>query len=139
MTAVGFSWMAGALSDSSVEGVALVGWLCGALPFGFLIHLLLAFPAGRLEGRVAKGLAVFAWLEVTVGQLAAVLVTDTPNSDCLDCATNRLLATHDKGVQDAVLGTFSLSSMLGLLCIVVFLWHRWRTAPIAMRRALGPM
>jgi signal transduction histidine kinase len=138
MTAVGFAWMAGALSDSSTEAVALVGLLCGALPFGFLIHLLLAFPAGRLEGRVAKGLALFAWFEVTVGQFAAVLVTDTEHGEC-KCAPNPLLATHDKGTQDAVLGTFSLSSVLGLVCITIFLWHRWRTAPLTQRRALGPM
>jgi signal transduction histidine kinase len=138
MTAVGFAWMAGALSDSSSEWVALVGLLAGALPFGFLIHLLLAFPAGRLEGRVAKGLALFAWFEVTFGQLAAVLVTDTENGDC-KCAPNPLLATHDKSVQDAVLGVFSLSSVIGLVLITIFLWHRWRTAAIAQRRALGPM
>jgi peptidoglycan/LPS O-acetylase OafA/YrhL len=50
MTAVGFAWMAGALSDSSTPGVFIVGELAGPLPIGILIHLLLAFPAGRLEG-----------------------------------------------------------------------------------------
>jgi signal transduction histidine kinase len=138
MTAFGFAWMAGALSDSTTPAVALVGFLAGALPFGILIHLLLAFPAGRLEGRLAKGLAVFAWLEVTLGQLAAVLVTDTAHGDC-QCARNPLLLTHDKGVFHAVTGAFSLSSALGLVCITAFLWHRWRKAGIAQRRALGPI
>jgi signal transduction histidine kinase len=138
MTAVGFSWIANALSDSSTPGVFVVGYLAGALPFGFLIHLLLAFPAGRLEGRMAKGLALWAWFQVTVGQLATVLVTDTKNGDCR-CATNPLLLTHDKGVADAVAGFVTITSVLGLITIAAFLGHRYRRAGVAQRRALGPM
>ena len=96
MTAVGFTWFAGALFDSSTPGVFAVGLLSQALPFGFLIHLLLAFPEGRLEGRLAKGLALWAYLEVTVLQVANVLVQDTTTGDC-HCIANPLLVTHDKG------------------------------------------
>ena len=138
MTAVGFTWMAGALGDSSTPGVFIAGFLANALPFGFLIHLLLAFPAGRLEGRVAKVLAAWAWLEVGVGQVASVLVEDTRNGDC-QCAANPLLVTHDEGVRDAVRGVVTMTSILGLACIIAFLWHRWRVAGVGQRRALGPM
>jgi signal transduction histidine kinase len=75
---------------------------------------------------------------VTVGQVAAVLVLDTKNGDC-HCTANPLLATHDKGLQDAVTGTVTINSALGLVCVTAVLWHRWRVAAIPQRRALGPM
>lgn len=47
MTAVGFAWFGGALTTSNLPGVFITGALFGALPIGILIHLLIAFPAGR--------------------------------------------------------------------------------------------
>jgi hypothetical protein len=132
MTAVGFTWMAGALSDSSDPGVFAVGLLFGPLPIAILIHLLLAFPAGRLEGRVAKGLAAWAYIDTTVIQVAATLVLDTKNGDC-KCTANPLLVTHDKGLQDAVVGFQTLTSVAGLVLVTAFLWHRWRRAPRSAR------
>ncbi len=138
MTAVGFTWFAGALFDSSTPGIFAVGLLSQALPFGFLIHLLLAFPEGRLEGRLAKGLALWAYLEVTVLQVANVLVQDTTTGDC-HCIANPLLVTHDKALRDAVVGFQTITSAIGLIVITVFLWHRWRRSAAPQRRALGPM
>ena len=139
MTAVGFTWLAGALSDAGTPGVFIAGELLGALPIGILIHLLLAYPEGRLRGRTAKGLALFAYFETTVVQVATVLVHDTRHADSCPCTPNPLLITHDKGIEDAFAGFQSVTSTLGLIVIVAFLRRRWRTAPPAQRRTLGPV
>jgi signal transduction histidine kinase len=138
MTAVGFTYFAGSLGESSTPGVFAAGLLAGALAYGILIHLLLAFPEGRLEGRMAKGLALWAYFEVTVVQVAVVLVEDTTTGDC-DCIANPLLVTHNDRVRDAVSGTQALTSAVGLLAITAFLLHRYRRASPPQRRALGPM
>jgi signal transduction histidine kinase len=138
MTAVGFTYIAGSLSDSSTPGVFAAGLLLGGLAFGFLIHLLLAFPEGRLEGRTAKGLALFAYFEVTVMQVAHVLVDDTTTGDC-NCIANPLLVTHDEHLRDAVIGVQTITSAVGLIAIVVFLWHRWRGSAAPRRRVLTPI
>jgi signal transduction histidine kinase len=138
LTAVGFSWFAGALSDSSIPGVFAVGLLAGALPFGFLIHMLLSFPEGRLQGPLAKGLAIWAYLEVTLGQLGNALVQDTRTGDC-DCIANPLLVIHDDAATRAILGATSVTSAIGLVVISAFLWHRYRRATPSQRRELGPV
>src|SRR5215204_449515 len=52
MTSVGFTWFVGALTVSDAPGVFIVGAMLSPLPFALLIHLLLGFPTGRVEGRV---------------------------------------------------------------------------------------
>ena len=138
MTAVGFTYFAGSLGDSGTPGVFAAGLLTGALPFGLLIHLLLAFPEGRLQDRVAKVLAGVAYLEVTLVQVGVALVEDTKSGDCR-CTANPLLVTHDKGIRDAVVGGEAITSAIGLTAVAVFLWHRWRRSSAPQRRALGPM
>jgi signal transduction histidine kinase len=138
MTAVGFAYFAGSLSDSSTPGVFAAGLLSGALAFGILIHLLLAFPEGRLRGGLAKGLALWAYFEVTIVQGVRVLVEDTTTGDC-GCIANPLLLTHSESLQNAVIGVQAITSAIGLVVIAGFLWHRWYTAPRPQRRALGPM
>jgi signal transduction histidine kinase len=139
MTAVGFAYLVGSLTESGTPGVYVTGALFSALPFGFLIHLLLAFPSGRLEGRAAKVLAAWAYVEVTVGQVATVLVYDPRGSDC-DCpAPNPLLVVDDRGLQDFMTGLQGTTSALGLALIAALLWRRWRGASPAQRRALTPM
>jgi signal transduction histidine kinase len=62
MTAVGFAWFLGALSESNTSTIYTAGILLSSLYAAVIVHLLLAFPSGRLEGRgpraiVAAGLA----------------------------------------------------------------------------------
>src|SRR5206468_6926961 len=51
MTTVGFTFFLGALSDANESVVYGFGLLVGALWAAVIVHMLLAFPSGRLEGR----------------------------------------------------------------------------------------
>ena len=48
MTAVGFVWLFSALVASDTPGLFAIGGLVGALPYALLLHMLVAFPSGRL-------------------------------------------------------------------------------------------
>jgi len=62
MVAVGFGWLAAGLTWARNPVVFTVGVLAGNLFIGFLAHLVLAFPAGRLESRAARAVVAAAYL-----------------------------------------------------------------------------
>ena len=49
MTLVGFMWFLGALDAADAAWAYTLGLLVGALWLGALVHMLVAFPSGRVE------------------------------------------------------------------------------------------
>jgi signal transduction histidine kinase len=62
LTAAGLAWIGWGLWTADVPFLAAVGLLCGALPFAVMVHLLLAFPSGRLAGRVERIVVAVGYL-----------------------------------------------------------------------------
>ena len=136
MTLVGFTWFVGALSTSDEPGLFIVGVLLSPLTFGLLIHMLLAFPTGRLEGRLARVLVAVAYFDVLVLYPAAILFSTPEDAGC-DCPPNPLLIDDNETVGGLLFGAYALCAVLGLVAVALFLVHRWRTTP--QRRILGPL
>jgi len=61
MTAVGFTWFLAALPDANAPVIYTAGLLVGALWAGVIVHMLLAFPSGRLEGAWDRALVAVAY------------------------------------------------------------------------------
>jgi hypothetical protein len=73
MVFLGFSWFASVLVYSSVSALYTLGLLIRPVFIAVLNHLLLAFPGGRLEGRLARAIVVTAYLDTTVVAAASAL------------------------------------------------------------------
>ena len=84
MIAVGFAGLLKALAFSNNSVVFTIGSLGEVLIYALLIHLLLSFPSGRLEGGVDRLLVAVAYFNATVVQLAA-FVFDRPRQGGLRC------------------------------------------------------
>lgn len=54
LTAAGLAWIGWGLRAADVPFLAALGLLCGPLPFAITMHLLLAFPSGRLESSAER-------------------------------------------------------------------------------------
>ena len=54
LVAVAYFWFLGALTESSNDWIFTVGVLVNRLALGAFVHLLLAFPSGRLAGRARR-------------------------------------------------------------------------------------
>ncbi len=150
MVTTGFAWMLGGLrwADGNTAAAtvgALGGWLWGAL----LAHLLLAFPSGRLPGRLDRGLAAAAYLIATVGRWAwivladeSVVLADLPNAvprSCLTCPTPVLSLALDPDAARVLSGAENAAAAVVALAICGRLVWRWGHGPPPQRRALTPV
>jgi signal transduction histidine kinase len=140
MTAVGFFWFVAALTTSDVPGLFAIGGLFGALPYALLLHMLVAFPSGRLETRWERILVGLAYFDTTVMQLLGVLFLDTTDVDVCDgCPENVLMISDQVVVSGIVFALQSLIGIFGLSGIGLLLVRRWRAASPATRSAMTPV
>jgi hypothetical protein len=88
MVAVGFAWFLNGLSAANSPFVFTVGLALELLAYGLLVHLLLAYPSGRLDSRLALWVVVLTYFVVTVSRPVWLLFQPYPNDNCTDCPTN---------------------------------------------------
>jgi signal transduction histidine kinase len=129
MVLVGVGWFAEDIQISIDPIVHTVGYFLRSVASGFLVHLLLAFPGGRLRSRSARALVVAGYLTVLVMTPVSTLFvhTQTPNLVLVVNATALL-----KQVFAAAGGVLAVG-------VVVLLGSRWWTATPAARRVLVPV
>ena len=142
MTAVGFVWALGALTASDVPGLFIIGILFSPLAYALLLHMLVAFPSGRLESRAGRILVGIAYFDTTVMQALAVLFHETAHKAdycASDCPANPLLISDQPGFSDAVFSLQAIIGVVGLSSIAVLLVRRWRRASPTYRRAIAPV
>jgi signal transduction histidine kinase len=140
MTATGFAWFLQAMTASNSPGIFTAGFAFNTLAYGLLIHMLVAFPDGRLTTRAQRAVMTLVWLLVTVEQWALIPFIDPHDfPDCKDCPDNPLLLSGDKGLADVLLGVQTFLAVVGIAAVVVLLVRRYRAAPPAQRRTLGPV
>ena len=140
MTAVGFVWFLASLTTSDVPGLFAVGGLFGALPYAFLLHMLVAFPSGRLETRWERFLIGLVYFDTTVMQVGGILFLDTTDPDvCTGCPANPLMVSDDVVASGIFFALQALIGIFGLISIGILLVRRWRAASPALRGVLGPV
>ena len=102
MAATGFAWLAAAASFSDLPLVFTLAQVLGTVFFAVVLHLLLAFPNGRLHGRAERRIVLAAYLLTTVCNLVLWLFIDPNDLDCDDCPRNLILIeSHESLVRTA--------------------------------------
>lgn len=138
MIAVGFSGLLKALAFSDNSLLFTVGSLGEVLIWALLIHLLLSFPAGRLQGGVDRLIVTVAYFNATVVQVAGFVLTDPVQAGCDACPANPLLITQSKAATAISAAQVDVSiALFGALVAILFL--RWRESAPSQRRALAPV
>jgi signal transduction histidine kinase len=124
------SVFAAASGNTTIPALVLVGYIAAELPIGVLIHVLLAFPSGRLRSREARALAV-AGYAVTVGlQVPQILFASDPN------LPGWIRLTSRSGVVDLADDVQSAAGALIIVLAALLLARRLRRADEAQRRVL---
>ncbi len=127
------SWLLAALANTTVPVLACAGTVTAMLPVAIVVHLLLAFPSGRLRSVHARALAAAGYFTALVLQIPPYLfVPQASPGGLLAVAARPDLAHAGRLTQNIVGG-------LGMLAVVAVLAARIRRADRARRQILLPL
>jgi signal transduction histidine kinase len=135
MVLVGLGVLITGLEFSDSVALYTLGVALDTVILAFFVHLVLAFPSGRVAGRAAR-IVVGA---VYVAGALQVPTTMFTSDQCAACPDNVLLIAPSDAVTN-VLGTLqALIVVVGVIAAVVILVRRWRASRGIQRRGLEPV
>jgi hypothetical protein len=139
MIFTGFAWFTALLVDATPPWLNTIGLAVQSVWVVGLVYLLLAFPSGRLPGRLDRWL-VGGGLVAGVGlQLLAMLYGNKAGLRCPGCANNLLQVVHDNHKAQGWLGLQRLIGAVLIVTVIVLLIRRWLRASAAQRHAVWPV
>lgn len=140
MAAVGFGWFGAGFASSHTPVFFALGLLLANFYFAVTVHMLLAYPSGRLESRFARWITVASYGLTTVLWVPFVLFLDfRDEASCDDCPENPLQVADAPGVFSAIDITLSLAGIALIAALVALLFLRWRRASGPNRAAHAPV
>ena len=141
MTAVGFTFMLGALTSSDDSVIFTIGVLLSSLYFVVFAHMVLAYPDGRLERPWHAKLLAAGYALALIGPLPQLLwgFTDRMEESCPDCPESALLIEPNDSLRDVFNAVTSVIGVAIVAVVLVILIRRWRAATAPQRRAMAPI
>jgi PAS domain S-box-containing protein len=138
MVAVGFTWFAGAFSDSSSSWVFTLSAAVGAIFLAVFVHLLVAYPSGRLETRAERVLVLATYVVAATANPYFLLFQARPPG-CGKCPPSALLVSASRRAVEVGNLFFDSLGIAIAIAVIFILARRWRRASAVGRRALGPV
>jgi signal transduction histidine kinase len=129
MVGLAFSWELAGLASANFSGLFIVGIYFNGLPFAILIHLLFAFPSGRLRRRADRVFVALGYVVTLITPPFGLVFFDPADAnDCGECPANPLLIWDNQEVFDAL--SF-FQTLLGAVVLGALIWdlvRRYRQA-----------
>jgi signal transduction histidine kinase len=129
MVALAFSWELAGLAAANFSSLFIVGTYFNGLPFAILIHLLFAFPSGRLRRRADRVFVALGYVVTVVTPPFGLVFFDPADAnDCGDCPANPLLIWDNPDVFEMLSG---IQAFLGAVVLGALIWdlvRRYREA-----------
>ena len=139
MIAVGFAFLAAGLSTANNSLVFTIGMTVGAVWAAALVHLLLAFPTGRLATRWERVVVITAYALACLANIIVLPFDPEPLTDCDGCPENAFLVSEHDTLATTLTALVEVVAALLLIAVAVTLIARWRRASSAARRLLAPV
>jgi signal transduction histidine kinase len=139
MVATAFAWYFVVASNTEPPLLWTVGTLLNNLFVATAVHLLLAFPSGRLGTPVDRVLVGTTYAATTVLWIPAVLFTDPVAFGCTECPTNLVLIDGNSAFGETWRDGLSILGVVLLLLVAARLAQRWRNGSTPLRRTVTPV
>ena len=139
MYATAFAWYVSMLASTEPALLFSVGVSLENLYVATAIHLLLAFPSGRLETTIDRALVVASYVAVTILWAPVVLFGDPASLGCSECPDNLFLVADEESFAKTWLDGMSVLGVLLPVAVLARLVQRWRAASEPLRYTLTPV
>ena len=138
MTFTGFAWLLNAFTAADAPAVFTGAVLLSNVFIAAFVHLLLAYPDGRLK-RSRRRLVAAAYVLAVLGPLPMLTLGHNPMDGCTGCPRSVIHVSGSVAAERALDG---LVTALGIALVGYVLWivlARLRAATPPQRRALAPV
>jgi signal transduction histidine kinase len=137
MTWVGFAWLLNAFTAANSPGLFTVAVLVSNVFLAAFLHLLLAYPDGRLERRGDRRLVTFGYALSVLGPVPALMFGFDEHRDRVPHSA--LEVSGDIGLGDTLNALTNAVALAVVLYVLWLLLGRWRAATPPQRRAMAPL
>ena len=139
MVAVGFGVLAGSLYESNSALPYTLGGIVGSLFIAAFVHLLLAYPSGRLTSRRGRLIVTAAYATAFLAPLLDSMFPERHTCKPHACPSNLALVSYNHPVHVAETAVWTSVAVLLFAAAFWLLIGRWRRATPALRRQLRPV
>ena len=137
MTLVGVGVALSGLQLFDNDVLWAIGAMSDAVAVSMLLHLLLAFPSGRLEGRAERRVAALGYVSAVLQPLR-ILFSEC-NINACPSGDNPVLIVDAPTVVDVFSLVQALTVVSAVILTVWLLIRRWRRSSPTQRRGLDPV
>ncbi|MEO8328794.1 MAG: histidine kinase [Candidatus Nanopelagicales bacterium] len=138
LVAAGLAWPVGALVRSTDQNLQLVGFAFSGWYDFFLAWALLAYPTGRLRGRIDMALLVALGVLFSARTLSRLFLHVAPDVTGCGCIENRFLPITDDRYWRAVESSFKWGLTIGIGLVLARCVHRWWSSSKPGKRTMTP-
>ena len=138
MVATAFAWYLAMLERTDAPLLFSLGILLENLFVVTAIHLVFAFPAGRLE-KVDRWILGVGYLVVTVGFLPMVMFAGKDTLGCTNCPENIFAVSSQPDFAKTWLEGLAWVGVVFSVIVISRLVYRWRQASPPLRRTITPV
>ena len=135
MVPASWVWALGYAATPLAYSIGETFW---ALGVPFAIHMLIAFPNGRLDGRLERWVVALFYLLFIGGWLLRAMTSPAGDGCDPTCGRNVFAVWPDEALHQIVLTAISSAILILAIPIAMALWEHWRAATPAARRAFLP-
>ena len=139
MVAVGFGVLASSLVEANHTVPYTLGTLFGSLFIAAFVHLVLAYPSGRLISRSAHVLVGAGYAVAFLAPLLDAMFPEEETCKPNACPDNLVFVSHDHAAHVVATSVWTAASVVLFAAVGRLLLGRWRRATPALRRQLRPV
>jgi signal transduction histidine kinase len=139
MAAVGFLWFVPNLDWWHTPAAYILVRFFGDLYLAVAVHMVLAFPSGRLASRIERVVVVAAYADALIVANLGEPFRDPRLEGCSDCPHNPVLVHASKPLAEYPDLVGTIVGAVIAAAVVALLLLRWRHATAPARRVLAPV